>query len=221
MNLEQARFNMIEQQIRPWEVLDQAVLDTFACIPREKFVPRQYQALAFADIEVPIGHGEHMMFPRVEGRMLQALAVKPTDVCLEVGTGSGFITACLAYLGKHVDSVDLYEDFINQAEKHLLELRLRNHSLRVEDGLHAIASGQSYDVIAVTGSVPSLAKLAYFEQQLALGGRLFCVVGQGATMQAMLIKRTTDGEFARTVLFETYLRPLVMPEEEAARAFVF
>lgn len=219
MNLEQARFNMIEQQIRPWDVLNQTVLDTFSFIPRELFVPKQHRALAFADVEIPIGHGEHMMFPRVEGRMLQALAITPQDTCLEIGTGSGFITACLAHLSKHVDSIDLYDDFTRQTAERLLPLRLRNHTLHTGDALRGLPSQQRYDVIAVTASVPKA--MPQFEQHLAVGGRLFIVIGHGATMQATLIKREAEAEFSRTVLFETYLTPLLGADDDAERNFVF
>lgn len=219
MNLEHARFNMIEQQIRPWDVLNQTILETFGFIQRELFVPKAHKALAFADVEIPIGHGEHMMFPRMEARMLQALNISPEDTCLEIGTGSGFVTACLSHLSKHVDSVDIYEDFIRQAEERLHNLKLRNHTLHTADALRDAASDKRYDVIAVTGSIP--AYLPRFEAQLAPGGRLFIVVGHGAAMQAMLVKHEEDGEFTRTNLFETRLKALVGAETDADRVFVF
>ncbi|MDD5391627.1 MAG: protein-L-isoaspartate O-methyltransferase [Thiothrix sp.] len=207
MNLEQARFNMIEQQIRPWDVLDETVLATFGFIPREAFVPPQWKNLAFADIEIPLGNGEFMMHPRVEARMLQALTISPDDRCLEIGTGSGFVTACLAHLSKHVDSVDIYEDFTRQAEERLLSRELTNYSLHTGDALRGWVSTQLYNVIVVTGSVP--AYLPRFEEQLAPGGRLFIVVGTAASMQAMLVTRQPEGDFSRTMLFETGLKPLV------------
>jgi protein-L-isoaspartate(D-aspartate) O-methyltransferase len=207
MNLEQARFNMIEQQIRPWDVLDETILTTFGFIPREAFVPPDYKALAFADVEIPLGNGESMMHPRVEARMLQALSVSRDDNCLEIGTGSGFVTACLAHLSKHVDSVDIYEEFTRQAEERLLHQALKNYSLHTGDALRDWVSSQLYNVIVVTGSVP--AYLPRFEEQLAPGGRLFMVVGTAPAMQATLITRQPDGEFSRTVLFETSLKPLV------------
>ncbi|SDZ96145.1 MAG: protein-L-isoaspartate O-methyltransferase [Candidatus Thiothrix putei] len=219
MNLEHARFNMIEQQIRPWDVLDQTVLDTFGFIQRELFVPKVHKALAFADVEIPLGHGEHMMFPRVEARMLQALEISPDDTCLEIGTGSGFITACLAHLSKHVDSVDIYEDFTRQAEERLFNLKLRNHTLHTADALRDWSTGKQYNVIAVTGSMPTY--LPRFEAQLAPGGRLFVVVGHGSVMQATLIKHEADSEFTRTTLFETQLKALVGTDSDTDRAFVF
>lgn len=219
MNLEQARFNMIEQQIRPWDVLDQTVLDTFGFIQRENFVPKEHRALAFADVEIPLGHGEHMMFPRMEGRLLQALDISPEDTCLEIGTGSGFVTACLAHLSKHVDSIDIYEDFTRQAEERLQELKLRNHSLHHGDVLRDWTPDKRYDVIAVTGSVPTY--LERLEECLAPGGRLFMVIGQGTMMYATLIKREEDGELVRTRLFETWLKPLVGADAGSDRSFVF
>jgi protein-L-isoaspartate(D-aspartate) O-methyltransferase len=220
MNLEHARFNMIEQQIRPWDVLNQTILDTFGCIQRELFVPKVHKALAFADVEIPLGHGEHMMFPRMEARMLQALAITPADTCLEIGTGSGFVTACLCHLSKHVDSVDIHEDFTRQTEERLYTNKLRNHTLRSGDALRDTTfHSKQYDVIAVTGSMPTY--LPLFETQLTTGGRLFVVVGRGAAMQAMLVKREEDGEFSRTVLFETHLQALVGADSDTGQHFVF
>ncbi len=219
MNLEHARFNMIEQQIRPWDVLNQTILDTFGFIQRELFVPKIHQALAFADVEIPLGHGEHMMFPRVEARMLQALKISPTDTCLEIGTGSGFVTACLAHLSKHVDSVDIHAEFTRQAEERLFNLKLRNHTLHTADALRKVSGTGQYDVIAVTGSMDHY--VPHFETQLAPGGRLFVVVGYGAAMQAMLITREADDEFTRTNLFETHLKALVGANSDAERTFIF
>jgi protein-L-isoaspartate(D-aspartate) O-methyltransferase len=219
MNLEHARFNMIEQQIRPWDVLDQSVLKTFGFIQRELFVPKIHKTLAFADIEIPLAHGEHMMFPRVEARMLQAPAISPEDTCLEIGTGSGFVTACLSHLSKHVDSVDIYEDFIRQTEERLFALKLRNHTLVTADALRDPGTGKEYDVIAVTGSIPVY--LPQFEKQLAPGGRLFIVVGSGSAMQALLVKREEGDEFTRTPLFETRLQALLGADSDTQHAFVF
>jgi protein-L-isoaspartate(D-aspartate) O-methyltransferase len=219
MNLEHARFNMIEQQIRPWDVLNQTILDTFGFIQRELFVPKIHRALAFADVEIPLAHGEYMMFPRMEARMLQALAITPNDTCLEIGTGSGFVTACLCHLSKHVDSIDIYEDFTRQTEERLFSLKLRNHALHTGDALRDTASDKQYDVIAVTGSIPTY--LPRFEAQLAPGGRMFIVVGHGALMQAMLVKHEADGEFTRTNLFETHLQALVGADSDTGRTFVF
>ncbi|PID50050.1 MAG: protein-L-isoaspartate O-methyltransferase [Proteobacteria bacterium] len=214
MNLDQARFNMVEQQIRPWDVLDQTVLDTFRFLPREKFVPTAWQNLAFADIEIPLDHNENMMFPRVEARMLQELAITPTDQCLEIGTGSGFVTACIATLGQHVDSVDIYSEFSLQAESILNSINITNFSLYNDDASHGWQGipAKLYDAIAVTGSLPEY--ITAFEQRLAPGGRLYITVGQRSVMYAMLIERDKEEEnvFHRKTLFETWLKPLVGAE---------
>ena len=212
MNMEQARFNMIEQQIRPWDVLDQTVLDTFRFLPREKFVPNEYSNLAFADMEIPLGREEFMMHPRVEARMLQELTIKPTDSCLEIGTGSGFMTACLAHLGEHVDSVEIYSDFSIIAEERLSQVGITNFSLYNDDA-HSGWQGNNdkeYDIIAVTGSVPEY--IDAFEQRLSIGGRLFITVGTGYLMHALLIQRENEQTFNRTVLFETRLNALLGAE---------
>ena len=133
MNYEQARFNMVEQQIRPWSVLDDTVLQTLGSIPREKFVPDDLKSLAYADIEISIAHGESMMFPRMEGRMLQELEIDINDVCLEVGTGSGFVTACMAMMGKHVHSIDIHDDLLQGASKVLSENNIANVLLENKD----------------------------------------------------------------------------------------
>ncbi|MFM2319201.1 MAG: hypothetical protein RLZZ215_1822 [Pseudomonadota bacterium] len=208
LNLDRARNNMVEQQIRPWAVLNQTVLNTFRFLPREKFVPVQWQSLAFADTEIPLAHGEVMMFPRIEARMLQDLDVQPNDECLEIGTGSGFVTACLAHLGKHVDSVDLYADFSQQAEKHLHAIDINNFNLYIDDASYGWEgnAGKQYDVIAVTGSIPEYNTA--FEQRLTVGGRLFVIVGQAPTMHAMLITREDHRQFNRQVLFETVIKAL-------------
>ena len=217
MNIEQARFNMIEQQIRPWDVLDQTVLTTFGFIPREAFVPDAWKNLAFADVEIPLGHDETMMHPKVEARLLQALNVTPDDNCLEIGTGSGFVTACLAHLSKHVDSVDIHEDFTRQAEQRLLDSGLKNYSLHTGDALRSWSSGQLYNIIAVTGALPNY--LPRFEEQLAVGGRLFIVIGTAPAQHAMLVTRQAEGEFTRQMLFETGLKPLLGAVTESR--FVF
>ncbi len=204
-NFEQARHNMIEQQIRPWEVLDQRVLDVLARVPREDFVPERYRKLAFSDLAIPLGHGEFMLKPNVEGRILQALAVRANDRVLEVGTGSGYLTACLARLAASVVSVDIVPDFTESAR-----VKLKAHGLG-QVALHTgDASGgwgeHRYDAIAVTGSVAAVAD--HWRQSLSLGGRLFIVVGQPPVMEALLITRLGEREWLRESLFETELPPL-------------
>ena len=206
MNLEQARYNMIEQQVRPWYVLDQTVLDIMRRIPREKFVAPSQIRLAYADIELPLDHGELMMHPRVEGRMLQELSIGVNDSCLEIGTGSGYVTACLAHMAKEVYSIDIHQDFIDEAQRRLLESHLDNVELEVKEAFSGLDTSKQYDAIAVTGSVPEYTP--FFEKMLKPEGRLFMVVGTQPAMHATLITRTSDNEFTRVSLFETVLQPL-------------
>jgi protein-L-isoaspartate(D-aspartate) O-methyltransferase len=207
MNLAQARHNMIEQQIRPWDVLDQRVLELIDGLPRDKFVPTAYLKLAYADINVPLNHGQVMMPPKVEARMLQALDIKPSDIILEVGTGSGYVTALLAHSGKHVYSVDVYPDFVESAGRKLAELDISNVTLESGDAVNGWDGHAPYDVIAITGSLPVLPDS--FLQSLKIGGRLFVVTGQEPVMEAYLITRTAEQGWVRQALFETVLPPLV------------
>ena len=206
MSFEQARFNMIKQQLRPWEVLDQGVLDILQQTPREDFVPPQYRTLAFADVAIPLGHGQLMMLPKVEGRMLQALTIQPTDRVLEVGTGSAYTTACLACLGDSVVSVDIFPDFTQAAQRKLPTHGINNVVLHSGDA--ALGWGeQRYDAIAITGSLPFVPER--WRQQLTIGGRLFIVVGELPVMEALLITRLSEHEWATDSLFETELDPLL------------
>jgi protein-L-isoaspartate(D-aspartate) O-methyltransferase len=206
MNLEQARHNMIVQQIRPWEVMDDQVLDLIMRTPREDFVPPQYRNLAFTDTALPIGHGQVMMPPRLEARMLQALAVQPEESVLEVGTGSGYLTALLAQLARHVYSVERVPELKQAAEHRLAARGLTNLTLDEGDAAAGWPRRGSYDVIAVTGSLPEL-PLA-LQQGLNVGGRLFVVVGEAPAMEALLITRLGENEWAQESLFETELPPL-------------
>jgi protein-L-isoaspartate(D-aspartate) O-methyltransferase len=215
LNVEQARFNMIEQQIRPWDVLDYRVLEVLKDIPREAFVPAAHRALAFSDISIPLGHGEYMMPPRLEGRMLQALAIQPGERCLEIGTGSGFVTACLARLGGPVTSVDLHADFIDQARAKLAAQGIAGVELAVRDAARGWDGRERFDVIAVTGSLPQLHE--GFHESLNIGGRLFLVVGEPPIMEALLVTRISEREWTTESLFETSLPPLV--NASAPRAF--
>ncbi len=216
-DLETARFNMIAQQIRPWEVIDERVLNAFEKVPRERFVGEEYRGLAFADIAVPIGEGQQMMKPVLEARMLQALDVRPGDNVLEIGTGSGFVTACLAHLGGVVTSYEISPALSEAAAKRLASLAVKNVELVAGDGLHASLAPASFQVIAVTGSLPTYPD--YLEPLLAAHGRMFVVVGEAPAMTAILISRNDDGELWRQSLFETVLPAL----ENAPQAdhFVF
>ncbi len=207
LNIEQARFNMIEQQIRTWEVLDQRILEILTQTSREEFVPPAHRALAFAELAIPLGHGQRMLQPKMEGRILQSLSIRTTDRILEIGTGSGYLTACLAKLGKHVDSVDIYSDFIAAATQRLAVHQLGNVTLTAGDAAAGWSQGSPYDVIAISGSLP--AATPAFEQQLAPGGRLFMVTGSAPAMQAWLVTCVGANDFSRECLFETVLQPLI------------
>jgi len=207
MDTELARFNMIEQQVRPWDVLDQRVLDVMGAVPREVFVPEKYRSLAFADTNIPLGHGQVMMTPNVEGRLLQALDITPADSILEIGTGSGYLTACLARLGRQVTSIEIFPDLSTAAGTRLAEHGIPNVTLQQGDAADGIDSGMHYDVIAVTASVP--VNREQFHSSLTIGGRLFLILGRPPVMEAVLVTRTGKVAWTRESLFETALPPLV------------
>ena len=202
---------MIEQQIRTWEVLDQQVLDLMSQVPREEFVPAPYRDLAFADTCIPLDHGQCMMLPRVEARMLQALQIEPDERVLEVGTGSGFVTALLARLGAHVTSIEIHDSLRSDAHRKLEAHGIGNLELHTGDASHGWQQGAPYDAIAVTGSLPVLD--ARFQNDLAIGGRLFVITGQEPAMEALLITRTSESQWATDSLFETVPPPLVGVEK--------
>jgi protein-L-isoaspartate(D-aspartate) O-methyltransferase len=197
---------MVEQQVRTWEVLDQVVLDLMETAPRDEFVPDEFRSLAYADISIPIGHGECMMPPRVEARLLQALRLDAADRVLEIGTGSGFLTYLLAALAGHVVSVEIHDDLLEAARDRLQTHSVHNVTLEAADGMGGRPRGAPYDAIAVTGSVPLLED--HFQRQLAIGGRLFVVVGQAPAMEALLIRRIGEEQWTTESLFETVLAPL-------------
>jgi protein-L-isoaspartate(D-aspartate) O-methyltransferase len=217
MSVQQSRFNMIEQQIRPWDVLDGAVLALLAKLPREDFVPKQYLGLAFADLEIPLGDGQLMLSPKMEGRILQSLEIKKTDKVLEIGTGSGYLTALLALQAKHVDSVELNAKISKQAAKNIAAQGIENVNLLVADGVHGLAANAPYDVIVFTGSTPLLN--TQVERQLAVGGRMFVVVGDAPAMEATLITRISADNFKMDVLFETCLPAIVNAPQAEKFAF--
>lgn len=212
LDFDQARYNMVEQQVRPWEVLDQRVLDVLARVPREDFVPERYRGVAFADLAIPIGCGQTMMRPVIEGRLLQALELGPADQVLEVGTGSGFITACLAQLAAHVSSVEIHEELKFGAQQRLRALGLGNVRLRTGDGAHGWETEQTFDAIALTGSLAEIPQ--NYKRQLKIGGRLFVVVGDSPVMEALLITRTGERQWLTESLFETDLPRLVHGDAE-------
>ena len=201
-SFEQARYNMIEQQIRTWEVLDQRVLDVMSQIHREDFVPERYRNLAFSDVRIPLGHGEVMMNPNVEGRLLQSLGLQPEDRVLEVGTGSGYLTACLAALSRSVTSVDIRPAFTDTARQKLRRHGAGNVQLVTGDAVKGW-SDQSYDAVAITGAMYTLPDA--WRRQLSPGGRLFAILGEEPIMEAVLITRTGDHEWTQESLFDTEL----------------
>jgi len=211
MNFDQARFNMIESQIRTWDVLDQAVLDAVAAVKREDFVPEQYRELAFADMQIPLGRvagdpGEVMLTPKLEARMLQELALSPGDKVLEVGTGSGYVTALLSRLVSQVVSVEIVPGFTELAQGRLQSLGANNVVLEVGDGANGWEQTGPYDAILLTGSVPVLP--VAFKTQLKPGGRVLAVIGDEPAMTATLITRVTESEYSSRGLFETCIPPL-------------
>ena len=209
MNLEAARAQMLGQQIRAWEVLDDRVLDAIARTPRERFVPEGYRDLAFADSEIPLAHGQAMLAPKIEGRLLQALQVEPSDEVLEVGTGTGYLTACLAQLTERVCSVDIFPEFVASARANLAAVGLSNVELETADAMDLDLPGR-FDAVAVTGSLPSLDDR--FVRMLKPQGRLFVVVGRAPVMEARLITLLPTGGTTSQSLFETVLSPLINAE---------
>jgi protein-L-isoaspartate(D-aspartate) O-methyltransferase len=217
---EQARFNMVEQQIRPWEIFDPKVLSLLEQMPREAFVPETYRHLAYADIEIPIGQGQRMMYPRMEAKILQSLTLEPGDRVLEVGTGSGFLTACLAQLAARVVSIDIHEEFVEAARQRLRQQGIRNVLLHSGDALgYPLEADGPYDAIALTGSLPAASQLEPFRRLLKPGGRLFAVIGTPPIMRALLITRTGESGFREEVILETDLAPLENAQQPPA--FVF
>lgn len=203
---ERARFNMVEQQIRPWDVLDKRVLEALFKIPREHFVPTEQRSFAFSDTALPIGHGETMLPPVVEGRILQSLAVAPNERVLEIGTGSGFFTACLAHLGQSVHSVDIHPDFTQSAAEKLAALNIDRVVLETGDAVNGWASNERFDVIVLTGAVQRIPES--YRQQLNVGGRLFAIVGSEQNMSGIMVTRQANDQFDTQNLFETYTRYL-------------
>jgi protein-L-isoaspartate(D-aspartate) O-methyltransferase len=211
MNFERARFNMVEQQIRPWEVLDSRVLTLLETIHREDFVPVKYRKLAFGDIAIPLEHGQFMMRPKIEGRMLQALDLGEDETVLEIGTGSGFITACLASLAKCVVSVEIFANLHESAKGRMEEKKISNAELFVGDVMRGWQPEQAHDVVVVTGSVPAVPE--QFAGWVNPGGRMFVITGDSPAMEARLLTRLDVTEWREESLFETVLPRLVNAEE--------
>lgn len=215
----QARFNMIQQQVRPWDVLNDRALEAMAAIAREQFVPDAYRGLAYADFAVPINAETYMLPPTVVGRLLQALDVQPGERVLEIGTGSGYITACLHHLGGRVLSVEMDSTLAAAARSRLAALKIKGVEIRDGDALAGAVAGGPFDAIAINGSMPSAASLPMLREQLAVGGRLFAVIGDAPAMTATLITRSDSHNFHSQRLFETCI-PVLSGVSEPER-FVF
>ena len=211
-----ARQQMVDQQIRTWEVLDPRVLDVLSTVPREAFVPPAYRELAFADTPIPIGFGQSMLAPLLQGRILQALAVSGSDAVLEVGTGTGYLTAAFGLLAASIHSIEIRAEFTTVATANLRAVPQARVELETRDAFNSAPLGE-YDVIAVTGSLPVYD--TRFEQALRVGGRLFAVVGVAPVMDAILVRRVDSTEWIRESLFETVIDPLV--NATVPRGFVF
>lgn len=214
--LEAARRQMIDQQVRAWEVLDERVLAVLGSLRREEFVPEGFRDVAFADSAIPLLHGQHMLPPKLEGRILQSLGVQRGDEALEVGTGSGFFAACLAGLARHVRSIEIHADLADGARRTLAAAAVINVAVETGDGLQ-LGTARRYDVVAVTGSLPVYDER--FERALKVGGRLFVVVGRAPVMEARLVTRIAEDNWATEALFETVIDPLINAPESPRFTF--
>lgn len=217
INIETARHNMVVSQIRTGSVLDDRILELVSRGPRQDFVPDALRNLAFVDMQIPLGHGEMMMAPLVEARLLQELVIKPSDKILEIGTGSGYVTWLLAQLGAKVHSVEIRPEFADRASGRLAAHGAHNVELEIGDGARGWDKHAPYDVILVTGSLPMLPE--GFKKSLTVGGRLIAIVGQSPAMEAQRITRLTESSFDTRGLFETDLPPLTNALTPSAFAF--
>jgi len=206
MNIEQARFNMIEQQIRPWNVLDQDVLDLLHVVKREGFVPAAYQNLAFADVEIPLPGGEAMFNPKVEARIVQELAVKKHENVLEIGTGSGYMAALLAHRARHVTTVEIQPEAAKLAQENLARAGVTNVTVEEGNGANGWDKGAPYDVIVVSGGMPVLPETLL--KQVKVGGRIGVILGEAPAMSFNIVTRTSDTGYDTVRVFETNVKPL-------------
>ncbi|SFM29668.1 protein-L-isoaspartate O-methyltransferase family protein [Rugamonas rubra] len=206
MNIEQARFNMIEQQIRPWDVLDPDVLELLLVVKRENYVPAAYKNLAFVDSEIPLPGGEAMFTPKLEARLLQDINLKKHENVLEIGAGSGYMAALLAHKGRHVTSVEISPELKALAEKNLADNGVSNVTVELGNGAQGWSKGAPYDVIVVSGGLPVLPDA--FLQQLKVGGRLVAIVGASPAMKAQLVTRVSESAYDSKTLFETEVKLL-------------
>lgn len=217
MNIEQARFNMIEQQIRPWNVLDEDVLALLHVVKREQFVPKAYENLAFADVEIPLPGGETMFNPKVEARIVQEIAVKKHENVLEIGTGSGYMAALLAHKARHVTTVEIQPESVTLARENLAKAGVGNVSVEEGNGAQGWSTGAEYDVIVVSGGLPVLPEALV--KQLKVGGRMIAILGEAPAMSCQLITRTSETAHDAVKVFETVTKPLT--GAEAPSRFTF
>ena len=225
MSVNLAREQMIEQQVRAWEVLDARVLALLRNVPRERFVPDSQRFLAFADVEVPLPNGQHMLRPNIAGRLLQALELSGTERVLEIGAGTGFITACLAAASAHVRSAEVFADLADSARANLAAVGATNTEVITVDAMqagvqlepNADQSAPRYDAIAVTGSLPVYDER--FQRLLEVGGRLFVIVGDAPVMEARIVRRVAEDAWVTESLFETVVDPLVNARRPPGFAF--
>jgi len=217
MDLEKARFNMIEQQIRPWDVLDQEILDLLAVVKREQFVPTPYAALAFVDMEIPLPAGQNMLPPRVEARILQELNVRKHENVLEIGAGSGYMAALLAHRARHVLTVDILPELATLARQNLAAAGVTNVDVAEGNAAEGWASAAPYDVICISGSLPVLPQSIL--SQIKVGGRIAAFVGTLPVMEARLITRVSETEYQTVDLFETAVKPLIGAAEPSRFKF--
>jgi len=206
MNIEQARFNMIEQQIRPWNVLDQDVLDLLHVVKREQFVPEAYKALAFADVEIPLPNCENMLAPKIEARLLQEVMLKKHENVLLVGAGSGYLAALLAYKGRQVTAVEISPELKALAEANLAKAGVSNVTVELGNGAEGWAQGAPYDVIVISGSLESLPDA--FLKQLAIGGRVAAFIGEAPIMSCNIVTRVSESAWDTVKVFETDVKRL-------------
>ncbi|MBT8095595.1 MAG: protein-L-isoaspartate O-methyltransferase [Woeseia sp.] len=211
MDTASIRRQMVDQQIRTWDIPEPTLLDLMRTVPREDFVPGAYHLLAYAETEIPLGHGERMMYPMVEGKLLQSLLLAPEDEVLEIGTGSGYLTACLALLAQSVVSVDIYQDFLNAAEEKLGKQNIVNVALKHHDAAKDGPPAGQFDAIAVTGSLPAIDER--FIAALKPGGRLFIVTGNDPVMDAIVVTKDQAGAWKSSNIFETSLARLQNADE--------
>lgn len=220
-DFEKARFLMVEQQIRTWEVLDQSVLNLLLTVKREDFVPAAYRSLAFVDMEIPLGHGQYMMTPKMEARIVQEVAPTANERVLEIGTGSGYLTALLAKRAANVTSIEYFDEFSSAAADRLATAGINNVQLKIGDAAESAAGvvgiHERYDVIVLSGSVPVLPP--QFLDCLNLNGRLFAVIGDAPVMRATLMTKTAETSFSTTDLFETVVAPLINAKQPSRFSF--